>query len=559
MSHYHQLVEEAKALVQTIYEKYENNPHMLVKTHSYIVTQLPVILENIRQTHEQRLLRIEAMTQDQDSFIESFLNNNQYFYVPQTETFFYYDSMNYAVISEDDVLYNILSSITKDRNLMSWKQKTRIHIMKRIRDNNSLFKTIPESYTIQYVLDSLCPSLFSSKNEAKYFLTILGDNILRKNANLIHYIPSKAKRLLMEMNNTCQMLVGQNLSNSFKHKFHDHDYTACRIVKINDSVKSDTIWKQIINDNMLNIICVACHYSVRYSSSDNYVSQFSDDESLMGTALYLKNMEKDDLVHMFLRDFMQIQYDEETEKPILPNVSTVTDMSMNRATQITWKNMQYLWKQFLESRNLPPVMFFQTLKTTLVEILAPIYNADSDVFIGICSKHLPAIQKFMYFWTETIVLDDTDFGLEIEEVVKLFRRWCFYNGETHSNLSDKQILDLIAYFYPTIEIDRDKYISGIRCGLWDKQLDIQVAIDSLKDIYKTKNRESSSFNKNISIYDAYIYYCKYYSNSSDIETVTSSFEKKLIVSKLYFEKYVVEYLADYLVDSKFLSANWYIL
>jgi hypothetical protein len=48
--------------------------------------------------------------------------------------------------------------------------------MKRIKEN-SLLKSIPESYTIQSVLDLLYPTFFPSKVEAKYFLTILGDNI----------------------------------------------------------------------------------------------------------------------------------------------------------------------------------------------------------------------------------------------------------------------------------------------------------------------------------------------------------------------------------------------
>ena len=213
------LLDDAKTFIESIYKKYENNPHMLAKTHSYLITQLPTILENIRQNHEQRQQRIESMTQDQDAFIESFLSNNQYFYLSQTELFFYYDGLHYQNISEDDILYNVLSSITKDRNLMSWKQRTRIHIMKRIRENNSLFKSIPESETIQFVLELLYPTIFSTRNEAKYFLTVLGDNILRKNTNLIHYISINAKPFLRELNNICQQFIGSNLSQTFKHKF----------------------------------------------------------------------------------------------------------------------------------------------------------------------------------------------------------------------------------------------------------------------------------------------------------------------------------------------------
>ena len=104
---------------------------MLTKTHNYICNQLPNVLENIRVTHQQRIERMEEMTLEQDAFINNFLSNNQYFYIPSTEKFFFYDGIHYQIYNEDDILYNVLSSISKDGQLMSWKQKTKIYIMKQ--------------------------------------------------------------------------------------------------------------------------------------------------------------------------------------------------------------------------------------------------------------------------------------------------------------------------------------------------------------------------------------------------------------------------------------------
>ena len=115
MEEYNKILNEAKESISIIYQKYASDSYMLNKAHNYVTCQLPTVLENMRQTYEQRQQRIETMTQDQDTFIESFLNNNQYFYVQQTETFFYYDGIHYQTISEDDILYNVLSSISKDR------------------------------------------------------------------------------------------------------------------------------------------------------------------------------------------------------------------------------------------------------------------------------------------------------------------------------------------------------------------------------------------------------------------------------------------------------------
>ena len=67
--------------------------------------------------------------------------------------------------------------------------------MKTIKEN-SLLDSVPESITIQNVINALYPTLFSTKCAAKYFLTVLGDNMLRKNNNHIHYVPLYSKTFI---------------------------------------------------------------------------------------------------------------------------------------------------------------------------------------------------------------------------------------------------------------------------------------------------------------------------------------------------------------------------
>ena len=227
---------EGISYVSSLYEKYKDDAYMFSKMHHYIINQLPNVLETIKHTHNNRLIHTEEMSNEQDIFIQSFLNNNQYFYVLSTEQFFFYDGLHYNVFNEDDILHHVLTSISKYRQLMSWKQRTKVNIMKRIKEKN-LLKSIPESDTIQHVLDLLHPALFPTKTEAKYFLTVLGDNIFKKNQNLIHFIHVKSKPFIRELNNFAQIFVGSNLSQTFKHKYHEHDYTNCRLIKINEMIK----------------------------------------------------------------------------------------------------------------------------------------------------------------------------------------------------------------------------------------------------------------------------------------------------------------------------------
>jgi len=522
-------IENKKQLVHAkidgIYEKYANNEYMLTKIENYICQQLPSIFENIEQSYIERTNRIRTLSIEQDNFIQYFLNNNQYFYSATTELFFYYDGIHYYEINEDDILYQVLSTISKDRNLMSWKQRTKINIMKRIKDN-SLLASIPESDTIQFVLDMLSPILFANRVEAKYFLTILGDNILRKNANLIHFIYPKSKQFLHTLNNICQASIGVGLSQTFKYKYYEHDYHDCRLVKINETVKSELAWSSNITQYALDIISVACHYSIRYKSSDEYLLESSNNIELLNNVFFMKDIQQSDLIDQFIDDFLDINISNENHQPNI---------------MINWKNIQYLWKQFLETKNLPSIIFMLTLKQLIIEKLKNYYKEDQDVFVGIYSKQLPAIQKFLSFWNDTMVYDETETELEIEEIIILFKKWCQSKNESSSQLTDKKMLDLIMNYYPNVEIEHEKYISKTRCILWDKQLDIQVALNKLKQNIFI---DSTINNMNYSIYDAYSFYCKqgYLQN----------------VSKSYFEKYIFDNYNEFIVDSKFLSSEWYL-
>lgn len=564
--HMHSLSKESLTnVIDNLHDLYKEDEYMSQKLHSYICNQLPNIFANMKQTHEQRVARIEELTGEQDAFIHSFLNNNQYFYVSTTSNFFIYDGLHYQVHSEDDILYHVLSSISKDRQLMSWKHKTKVNVMKRIKDNY-LLNSIPESDTIQSVLDGLVNTLFRCRSDAKYFLCVLGDNLLKKKSNLIHFITPNAKQFIKHLNNLSIMLVGLQLSQTIKHKYHDHEYNNFRVLQMNDNVKYESSWHNYLKNSIIDVLCVACHYSNRYNSSDDYADVHSNDEDLKSTVFSVKNTIPNDLVNEFIGEYI-----DETHTPIQnspPQTLFINslDGSTSRTTQITWKNMQYLWRQFLESKQLPSVIFMNQLKTMIIGKLELYYNEHIDSFQGICSKYLPSIQRFLQFWNETIEIDETETDFEIEELIILYKKWCEINNEPGNNYNDKQLLDLIYYYYPTTEIERDKFISGIRCRLWDKQMDIQVALENMKEHIKSQYTSSTSSGSrvgtpgiysNVSIYDTYLYYCKFTTRASNMNLNELTSMQKQIVSKSYFEKYIFDNCSDYIIDNKFLSSNWY--
>ena len=496
-------LEKAIETIQTIYEKYKDDTYMIPKIHHYITIQLPSLFDTMRSTREENIKKIQEKINDQDSFIQNFLNNHSFYYIPSTEKFFYYNGLHYTPYSEDEILH----SISRECGLTSWKQRTRISTMKKIKEN-SLMTTIPNTETIQFVIEMLFPIFFNSKTQTKYFLTILGDNILKKTPNMIYFMNTKAKSFLRELDNYSQVYIGTHLNQTIKHKYHEHDYNCCRLLQINDVIKMEHLWLPIINQYYLDIICVAIHYSNRFSSADNYLITYSNDDSLIQYAFYLKETTPELLIQTFLNEYIQ-------------SVSTTTT---NKPT-IQWKNMQYLWKQFLDAKKLPSVIFQQNLKQLFLENIGEKYDETTDSFIGVFSKYNPTIQKFLQFWDETMIIDEDACELEVDEIIVLFKKWTSMidANNVSTNTNYKQIIDLISHFYPNVEIENDKFVYKIRSSLWDKITDVRLTLESLQPDIST----------NFSIYDAYEKYCK-----------EQRKQDKIIVSKYFFEKFMFEWSRD---------------
>ncbi len=496
--------------IKILCEKYKDDSFMSSKTEHLICNQLPVLLLNIEKTHAMQVQRITELNAEQDAFIQGFLASNIYFYAPITENFFYYDGVNYVNVTEDEILHKVLSSISRDRTLMSWKYKTKTAIMKRIKEN-TVFACIPESVTIQSVLNSLYPAVFATKTEAKYFLTILGENMMKKQGDnpLIHIISPVAKSFINELNAMSQMWFGINLNQTFKYKYHsDHQYGQMRIVKTSSS--------SMMGMGSLNMLFVACHYSNRYHSSDNYLIKYSNDVGIMESTFFLKTVTQELLTTMFIGDYI---------------VSGGTNV------QITWKSMLYLWKHFLDSRGLPNVIEKNRLRTILISLLGMHYVESDDCFVGISSKYLPTVQKFLQFWNETIIMDDTEPEIEIGEIATLFRQWSDLRL-----LTETQIVNILTHFFPELEIDQNKYIYRARSNMWDKQVDIMMAMDSLKDTI------GAELYSTISLYDSYVHYCNYVNgstagcsadNDKKKRSNSGSLTTPMLVSKQYFEKYMI--------------------
>jgi len=523
---------ECTNALSALLEKYKDNEYMIQRIKSHITINLKNTLDNDYKNHEQRVNRITYLSNEQQEFIQVFLSKNKYFYLPSNNFFYEYTGEKYLIIKEDDIIHQLLSSISKDRVLMQWKHKTKTNIIKQIKER-SLFSSIPESDTIQNVLNVIYPAFFSSKNTAKYFLTIIGDNILKKNQNIIFLVTQTMKQFLNEIDNVALLSISNsNTTHNFMTKYHEnHSYDNCRLIKINENF-SNEVWREILKKIGLDLLCVAAHYSKRYESSDKFIENKTDEE-LTNYTYYLKNTTQNSIVEDFCSKYI-----------ISTSLSTTNCL-------IEWKNIHFVWKQFLSSSYLPTIIYSNSLKQLLKEKYT--YDETSDSFTNITSRYLPVYSNFIKFWENTVNIDIVnsneeslfDNEIEIDELHSLYKTWIKDNTEsliTNGNITEQNIIKILKHFFPNIEIIENKYLLNVTCKLWDKITDIESSFQFIKD--KIKNEYSLPL---ISFDDAYNYYYKFCNLNS----------LKNIVSKRYFEKYLYYKLSLYIVYEKFIKTEWF--
>lgn len=514
-------MDDLLTLIKQLGEKYADDDFMMGKLTSHI-NQLPAIMDAAVQARDDKAQRKQMLITASDEFIEQFLNESpQYYYNHNVELFFVYNpdaECNYSVINEDDILHPILTQITGNRELMPWKYKIKNQVLRRIKDRD-LLSSIPESQTIQRTLNMLCPSLFRTRDCAKYFLTVIGDIIMKKTVVIrdddtsksgeepIYIVNPKSRQFIKGLSQESSTLFGTALLSAFKFKFYEYPFEDCRLMDMNDVVIDP--FSAPFRHRLIDIFCVAAHYSQRYENAERFLNVQCKDNETYHRVLYLKHHTEDVLIDKF--------------------VGTCTEPSPQSNMNISWKNMMYLWKVFIDEERIPNVFFTHSLKTQLMKRL-PTYSETADSFLQLTSKHLPLVARFKDFWTQTIIVNPNDEDeLEIDEFTALFKQ--YHHSLLHQaaqpspqlqshNHTDAAFLGLIRHFYPDVVIENDKYLMHTTCTLWDKRGDVLAAMHEHAASHTTQHTP----------YKAYEFYCqqqrlKHKANSHVLN-----------VSKKYFEK-----------------------
>jgi len=521
-------IQQIVTIINGLFLKYNNNTYMTHRLETHLLN-LPNMLEHENKKYDERVSRFNELTLEQDNFHKVFLSKHQYFFMPYNNIYYEYDGKTYKIVKDDDIHHNLLSTITDEGKLIQWKHRTKQNIIKKIKDR-SLFKSIPETFTIQNVL-SFLQTIFQTKTEAKYFLTVIGDCLLKKNIeNLQYFVSSHVKKLITMIDSIGYITTGNSIMSNFITKYHDtHKLSSYRLIKTTESTNSlsQEIVKDVLNNIGIDLLCVASHYSEQYTNSDNYLKTKAEDQ-VKDYVFYFVNNSLEKIVDEFITQCIE----------------TVETESF-----INWKNMHYIWKLYLNSINIPNMTYSTQLQTILTNKIENVLDNGNYIFMHVTSKYLPNVSSFLAFWEKHFVItndNNLDDEYEIDEIATLYKN----SDQKNSQISDINMIKMIHhYFSPQVEIIDNKYITNIKCNLWSKQDDINDFLNSYK--MNLNNQENKSNLDLISFDELYQDYKTYFKAMGIID------QKILpIVSKQFFEKFITNQLTNYIKFDKFVSSEW---
>lgn len=504
--------ENVVCVLKNIYSEYKDTVSDQ-KIIEFIQKELPERLDS----HIERTQRYEKLELGTEAFINEFLINSdtKYMYIDKSNIFIKYDGSEFKLVNESDILHNILTGISHSKILLPWKYKIKNMIIKKIKET-SLFNTIPESKTIQTILNNFTPFIFNTKEESKYFLTVLGDNVLKKKQDNVYLIDIKAKDFITALSD--------NIFGYFKNKYHidttikyswyEHPYKNCRIIDFNDTIQNTSGWNTFVKYHILDIMAIAVHYSNRFECADKFAESVIHNPNILKARYLIDNDE-----NSILKDFIQ--------NNILKIEDTTTKISINE--------MHYLWKRYLSNKGIPSVVFMSHLDRKLSKYIPLV----GEHYIGVTSVYLGNSEQLRDFWSDYMEFDK-DEEIEITELYNIYKEWSIENGKVTS-IIEKGFLSILEHFY-AITLNDYKYIKNYRCLLWNKKEEMQIILNDLKITYKFS---PDCFEKSIDVvYKDYCLRCK------------TKFNYKAI-NKHEFKKYINQIIPDkYIIRNRILNDYW---
>lgn len=440
-----------------------------------------------------------------NNITKEFVYSNIIFYNKTSKIYFNYSNSNYLLLNEDNMLHNILYFITNFKDYrnnidMSLKNLTKYSILRTIKAN-SIYDTIPDTETIQSILNVLVPTIFETKIYAKIFLITIGNIVLKKhqintndedNHKHIIFMRSNIKPFLNELNKYISMYFGNNnVFNTYKFKYtQDHESYYKWLIPCKSICYDMFNFKEQF---CVNLICVSIYYSNRYKNVEDYLNSIIgiDITNVYETIFYYMKHNKKKTIKLFEHNYL------------IKKSNGFLDE----------KELIFLWKQHVQKNDLFVHIFtsYQDFLVTIFDYYNQEYKEDinNNILKHVYSMDIPNVQLFRSFWDENFIYCEDEYYFEISEILHLFHENC----KTKKTILNEEIIYMIIQvYYQEFTIINKKSIHNLSCKLWNKKKEIDDFI----------------LNNSLNVKDnIHMLYKKYSVN-----------EKKLKISKKYFTNYI---------------------
>lgn len=401
-----------------------------------------------------------------DLYLKSFLNDNTVYYNKTSKLFFNYWNNNYIICNEDNMIYSILDYISTNKSFIknnsqnietSIKYNIKNIILRYIKQKCSIYENIPETETIQSVMDGLVPSLFHNKPTAKLFLLVLG-KILNKNIDdtQLFFMNPCIKTFLSEINKKMSIyFTNINIFNIIKFKFTSEHRHYSNIVIKSNSINFDFI--NFTEQFYINLICVSIYYANRYDDLSEYIQ----------TELLMKEPNSD---LFLLEEKNKNKIISDFKKKYLIDV----EPSGHNSQSLNEKDLVFLWKKYKSETNIlfSPFISYQDFLYDLFSYCGQTYDCNKKVNIldNYYSLVVPTIIFFMEFWNSFFEYDDNEYYFEINEILFLFNK---HDKHKKHNFNDELLKYIIQVNCTDFVVINNKMIHNLKCSLWDKKKEIQ--------------------------------------------------------------------------------------
>ena len=434
--------------------KYHDKPAMMVKLKSLLTDHVPAALQEYEIRSQERAERDCLVTNACTEFETQFLSRRPYFRCEGSGVFVLYDGVHVVGQDEDDIQHEIFRAITGCPLVRQRKHKTKVRIMSRIK-RRSTIALVPEGPTISYVIACLHPAYFITVSGVKHFLTAVGDSLLGKR-ELTYIYPPVLKDIIGALDDAAADTLGISAAfQTFKQKYHAHDYPTTRFFHC-EWARSPLTLSKNLRRYILDVLCVSLHFSRTHGSADGYVEQ-SPCDGLADTALFTSDLTRETLVKGF----------------VLTAITSCANEGM------TDREMWFVLKEYLEQYHVPAIIFQDEFRSLLREHIP--FDQKEGNYKGYTSKHLPLVRQFTNFWESTMIASAGKLAhIDVDDLITLFRQ---RHPRIPRTRGAEYFVSLVKCLYPTVSITQQRII-GFRNTAWQKDNICQTSLYTCADYPK---------------------------------------------------------------------------